>query len=129
MKGYKLLHTPFREQETKYWKDMDELHSVLHRIPGYFKGVVLELMEKPLSREDIREYIKNFPKLEKMMQKKRKHRGMSLDIEDNITRAIELKVLKEESGKLYLTPGGREIAEHMQEVIPFFCICMARDQV
>jgi len=61
MKGYKLLHTPFREQETKYWKDMDELHSVLHRIPGYFKGVVLELMEKPLSREDIREYIKNFP--------------------------------------------------------------------
>ncbi len=107
MKRYKLFHTPFREQETKYWKDMDEMHSVLHRIPGYFKGVVLELMEKPLSREDIREYVKNFPKLEKMMQKKRKHRGMSLDIENNITRAIKLKVLKEERGKLYLTPGER----------------------
>ena len=34
---------------------MGELHEVLHRLPGYFKAITLELIEKPMSREQIKE--------------------------------------------------------------------------
>jgi Co/Zn/Cd efflux system component len=43
-----------------------------------------------------------------------------LDLEGNLRKAIEKKVLEERDGRYHLTPGGREMAEHMQRVIPAF---------
>jgi Co/Zn/Cd efflux system component len=43
-----------------------------------------------------------------------------VDLDRDITAALERNVLEEEEGKYVLTPGGREMAEHMQAVIPLF---------
>jgi general stress protein CsbA len=100
----------------------------MHRFPGYFISVLLELIEKPMSGEEIDDYL---GRLERRMTgtrrlaKKRPARGRRLrsnevDLDRDIALAKELHVLEEMDGILHLTPGGREIAEHVQEVIPRF---------
>jgi Co/Zn/Cd efflux system component len=43
-----------------------------------------------------------------------------LHLKDHLRKAVEQKVLEERDGRYYLTPGGREMAEHMRRVIPAF---------
>lgn len=45
----------FRDQSTKYWRDANEMHEVLHSLPGYFKAFLLELMDKPMTRKELHE--------------------------------------------------------------------------
>jgi len=47
-------------------------------------------------------------------------RVRKINPDKNIASAIERGVREERDGKFFLTPGGREIAEHMQLTIPFF---------
>jgi hypothetical protein len=109
-----LPHSP---DKIKHWKDMNEMHAVLDGFPGYFKALVLELMEKPMSRDEMWESVM---RLENRLGKR--HRGKVS--EDNLDRdlafALESGALEERDGKFLLTPGGREIGEHMQEMIPSF---------
>jgi len=99
-----------------HWKDSDELHRVMHDFPGLFRSILLELLDKPMSRHEIRDF------LNRMGIGRRAHRigTAQLDLEENLHKAIEKKVLEERDGRYHLTPGGREIAEHMQKVIPAF---------
>ena len=39
-----------RREQTVHWKDSKELHRVLHDFPNIFRAILLELMDKPLSR-------------------------------------------------------------------------------
>lgn len=114
---YKKLHRRFRNRKTKFWKDWDELHKVMHRFPGYFISLLLEFMEKPMSPKEIREA---FDKIAMGVAGARRRRNAEKNLDKDIALAIELKVLEEKDGKLFLTPGGREIAEHVQEVVPLF---------
>ena len=41
----KIIHTRFYHQKTEHWKDMDELHEVLHSLPNYFKALTFELLD------------------------------------------------------------------------------------
>jgi hypothetical protein len=41
-------------------------------------------------------------------------------LDAELALAVELSVLEECDGKYRLTPGGREMTEHMQEMIPHF---------
>ena len=107
----------FRHRKAEHWMDMDELHEVIHSMPDYFKALTFELLEKPMSREEIRESVHH---LEMRMGGHHKREFARADIDGDIANAIERGVLEERDGKFFLTPGGREIAEHMQEVIPFF---------
>jgi hypothetical protein len=43
-----------------------------------------------------------------------------IDLDAELAHAIELNVLELRDEKYRLTPGGREMAEHMQEMIPRF---------
>ena len=106
-----------RHQKAEFWSDMGELHRVMHQLPDYFKGVLLELLAEPMSREEIEAYAR---RLETRMVGTRRIRGREIDVERDINLAIGLSVLEEKTGRFVLTPGGREIAEHMQEVIPLF---------
>jgi len=96
---------------------MGELHDILHSMPGYFKALTLELAEKPMSREEIQETVH---RLEMRMGGFHEREFARADINRDIANAIEHVVLDERDGRFFLTPGGREIAEHIQEVIPFF---------
>ena len=55
----KIIHTRFYHQKTEHWKDMDELHEVLHSLPNYFKALTFELLEKPMSRQALRESLRH----------------------------------------------------------------------
>ncbi len=111
----KFLH-PFRPAVT-HWKDSEEMHVVLHTLPGPFRALMLELLERPMSRDELQEVLRQMGM--RMGGRHDDHsRGIHLD--DEISRAIELGVLEKLDGKYTLTPGGRELAEHIREVIPLF---------
>jgi hypothetical protein len=103
---------PHSSEEFKHWDNFNEMHEVLDRFPGYFKALLLELMDKPMSREQMGESVTNLE-----MRLGKRHRG-NLDVD--LAFAVERGVLKEKERKFYLTSGGREIAEHMQKMIPLF---------
>ena len=105
-----------RKENPVHWKDSDELHRVMHDFPGLFRSILLELLDKPMSRHEIRDF------LNRMGIGRRAHRigTAQLDLEENLRKAIQKKVLEERDGRYHLTPGGREIAEQMQKVIPAF---------
>jgi len=107
----------FRHRQAEHWQDMYELHEVLHSLPGYIKALILELLEKPMSREEIRESVS---RLERRLGRHERRKFQRANPDNDIAFAIEQGVLVEKEGKFHLTPGGREIAEHLQEVIPFF---------
>ena len=105
-----------RKEKPVHWKDSNELHRVMHDFPGIFRAILLDLLDRSMSRHEIRDF------LNRMGIGGRAHRMRTaqLDLEENLRKAIEKKVLEERDGRYHLTPGGREIAEHMQRVIPAF---------
>jgi len=105
-----------RKEKPVHWKDSKELHRVMHDLPGIFRAMLLELLDRSMSRHEIRDFLNR-------MGVGRHAHGIGtaqLDLEENLRKAIEKKVLKERDGRYHLTPGGREIAEHMQRIIPAF---------
>jgi len=107
----------FRHRETEYWKNSDEMHDVLHRLPDYFKSLLPELLDMSMSREEIMAHMKRLQMAtgERVIDDVKKGR-----IDRDIQFAVKQGVLEDRDEKYELTPGGREIAELMQEVIPFF---------
>jgi len=105
-----------RREPSVHWKNSKELHSVLNKLPGIFKAVLLELADGPMSRHEIRDFLNR-------MGRDRHNRGTGkaqLNLEADLCKTIDLKVVEERDGRYHLTPGGREIAEHMQRLIPAF---------
>ena len=93
------------------------MHKVIHSFPGYFKALLLELSDQPMSRKELAEAMHH---LEVRMAAHHKRDFAKAELDQDIAVAIERGVLEEHDGKYLLTPGGREIAEHMQAAIPFF---------
>jgi Co/Zn/Cd efflux system component len=105
-----------RKDKPVHWRDSKELHRIMHDFPGVFRAILLELLDRTMSRHEIRDF------LNRMGMGRHAH-GIGtaqLDLEKNLRKAIEKKVLEERDGRYHLTPGGREIAEHMQRIIPAF---------
>jgi hypothetical protein len=55
----KTRFSPFRHQRKPpvHWKDSQEMHRIMHSLPGLIKGVLLELLDRPMGRHDIRQYL------------------------------------------------------------------------
>jgi hypothetical protein len=105
-------------REVKHWASWSEMHDVMHKAPGQIKALMLELLDKPLSRDEFYSFAE---RLEKRLLFGRDRKSFNLhEMDADIRRAVELGILKESDGLITLTPGGREIAEHMDAVIPFF---------
>jgi Co/Zn/Cd efflux system component len=105
-----------RREQPVHWKNSKELNRVMHHFPGTFRATLLELLDRSMSRHEIRDFLNR-------MGIGRHAHGIGtaqLELEENLCKAIEKKVLEERDGQYHLTPGGREIAEHMQRVIPAF---------
>jgi Co/Zn/Cd efflux system component len=107
---------PHPPEQAEHWKDFDEMHEVSDKLPGYFKALTLELIGKPMSREEMWRFVEQLG-----MRLGRRHRGKitKADFDKETVFAIERRIFEERDGKFSLTPAGREIAEHTQEVIPF----------
>ena len=105
-----------RKEKPAHWKDSKEMNRVMHDFPGTFRAILLELLDRSMSRHEIRDFLNR-------MGVGRHAHGIGtaqLDLEENLYKAIEKKVLEERDSRYHLTPGGKEIAEHMQRVIPAF---------
>jgi hypothetical protein len=105
---------------TTHWKDMDEMHEVLHSIPGSFKALIMELSDKPFSFDEIWDYLTRFPRVKKKIEKGKNFNKAMTYIEEHIDRAINQGVISEMNGKYHLSPKGLEMSHHMQEAIPVF---------
>jgi Co/Zn/Cd efflux system component len=105
-----------RKEKPLHWKDSQELHRVMHDFPGIFRVMLLELLDRSMSRHEIRDFLNRMG----VGRPDRRIGTAQLDLEENLRKAVEKKVLEERDGRYHLTPGGREIAEHMQRVIPTF---------
>jgi Co/Zn/Cd efflux system component len=115
----KIRFSPFRynRKPTVYWKDSHEMNRALHSLPGLIRGLLLELLDHPMSRHDIRHYVQRMGMSDSPGGKADK---AQLNLESHLLKAQELGVMKERDGRYSLTPGGREVAEHMNEMIPLF---------
>jgi hypothetical protein len=119
MKKNKTRFSPFRHQRkpTVHWKDSREMNRAMHSLPGLIRGLLLELLDRPMSRHDIRKYVQRMSMGDGAGGKADK---TQLNLERHLLKAQELGVMEERDGRYYLTPGGREVAEHMNEMIPLF---------
>jgi Co/Zn/Cd efflux system component len=105
---------------TTQWKDMDAMHEVMHDLPGPVKALIIEMLEKPLSFEEIWDYFTRFPRFERKLKKEQNLNKSRAYIEDHINRGVEEHIFYETNGNYHLTPKGLEMAHHMQEAIPVF---------
>ncbi|MBU2548852.1 MAG: cation transporter [Proteobacteria bacterium] len=111
--------SPFRQMkmEPEHWTDSKEMQRVMHSLPGLFRAVLLEMLDRPLSRHEIRDFISHMDLGVRASDRLGK---AHLELEAHLSRAIELEVLEEREGLYHLTAGGREMAEYMERVIPVF---------
>jgi Co/Zn/Cd efflux system component len=111
--------SPFRDQRkpTVHWKDSREMHRVMRSLPGVFRGVMLELLDRSMDRHDIRRFLQRMSMSDSGSGKVDK---VQLSLEKHLRTAQEKGIVEERHGRYHLTPGGREAAEHMKEVIPLF---------
>jgi Co/Zn/Cd efflux system component len=108
---------PFKHRRlpSEHWKDSKEMHRMMRSFSGIFRALLLELLERPMSRQEMRD----------ALNRMRGHRGRrvreaQLRLTDSLDKAVQLNVLEKRDGLYRLTPGGREIAKHMETVIPAF---------
>jgi hypothetical protein len=100
-----------------YWVDFNAMHEVLDKFSGYFKALILELIDKPMDRAEIWESV---TKLVSRLGKRRRSKTDMSSPNKDLEYALQRGVLKEKDARFLLTPKGREIAEHMMKVIPRF---------
>jgi len=91
------------------------MHRIMHSFSGMFRALLLELLERPMSRQDVRDTLNRM-----RGHGDRRIREAQLKLTNTLDKAVELNVLEQKAGLYHLTPGGREIAEHMEMVIPAF---------
>ena len=91
------------------------MHRIMHSFSGIFRALLLELLERPMSRQHIRDTLNRM-----RGHGDRRIREAQLKLTNTLDKAVELNVLEQRDGLYHLTPGGREIAEHMEMVIPAF---------
>jgi len=100
--------------KTEYWQDKDDLRNVNSHLSGYFKVITIELLEKPMSHNEILKLVYHFKiRLGNLIDKEYTEKDLGKDI----TFAIEHDIVKEKDGKVFLTLRGREIAKFLQKIV------------
>ena len=107
---------PHPVELAEHWKSLDEMHMVSDTLPSYLKALMLELVEKQLSRGEMWECIEQLGR----RIRKRQANVTRANLDEELISALERNIVEERGGRFSLTPAGSEIAEHLQNVIPFF---------
>jgi cation diffusion facilitator family transporter len=111
--------SPFRHrrQPTVHWRNSREMHQVIRAFRGTFRALLLELLNQPLTRSELRDILQRMGMSAKSGRKTGK---AQLYLEQDLEKAKDLGVVEEREGKYFLTPSGRELSGHMQMYIPEF---------
>jgi Co/Zn/Cd efflux system component len=109
------------KKETAHWRDMDEMHRVMHNFPGFIKALIIELTDRPFTFDEILDYLERFPQFERKLKRKGNLESVREELKTHIDGVVEQHVFSiDKNGKYHLTPRGLEMASHMQEAIPVF---------
>lgn len=106
-----------RRGPSEHWKDAKELHEVMHSLPGYFRALLLDWIDNPMTFEEIESAISG---IEIRMSRNQRRKLRNAVVRKDIEFAMHRGVIEQKDGTYSLTPGGKEIALHMQRVIPLF---------
>jgi hypothetical protein len=82
---------------------MTELHKVLHSFPGYFRTILIELLEGSKSYEEILDYMS---RLKMRLGPKHRDKITEENLKKNIASALDQHVLVQRQGGYSLTRGG-----------------------
>ena len=91
------------------------MHRMMQRFSGIFRALLLELLERPMTRQDIRDTLNRM-----RGHRDRRLREAQLRLTKTLDKALAWNILEQREGLYHLTPGGREMAEHMEMMIPAF---------
>lgn len=98
----------------EYWHDKGDLRNVNSHLSGYFKVITIELLERPMSHKEILQLVYHFKiRLGDLIDKE----YTEIDLDKDITFAIEHGIIEEKDGKVFLTLRGREIAKFLQKIV------------
>ncbi|MCD4845229.1 MAG: cation transporter [Methanosarcinales archaeon] len=104
----------FFHPKTEYWQDRGDLRNANSHLSGYFKAITIELLERPMSHKEILQFVYHFKiRLGNLIDKE----YTEIDLDEDITFAIEYDMIEEKNGKVFLTLRGREIAKFMQKIV------------
>lgn len=106
-----------RSRKTSYWKDTDELLQVMHSLPGYFRALLLDLIDNPMTYDELFISLK---KLEMRTTGKERIKLRKTDFKRDLETAAAFGVIEYKEEKYVLTPGGEEMARYINEIIPLF---------
>ena len=105
-----------QKTETKHWKDYDTMHRVIHDVSGIFKAILLEMLDMPFSRYDMRLFIQQFS----FAVNDRRTKHFQLRLKSDLEKAFKYDMIISKDGKYYLTDRGRELAEEVKTFLPGF---------
>lgn len=106
-----------RTRPVLHWKNSKELYRVMHSLPGYFKAILIEMIERPMTRKELGETVEN---LETRLPGRRKRKLKDAEINRDIDFAVNHGLLEIMDDKYLLTPGGRELAQCIKDAVPLF---------
>lgn len=99
------------------WKNSKEMHKVVNSFRLDFKALLLELLDQPLTRHEMRDRIQCIG-ASFIFHSRRKKSQFRLD--ENLAKAVEADLLELTDGRYSLTPKGKELVGHIQDIIPRF---------
>ena len=105
-----------RKTVTRHWKDYDTMHRAIHDVSGIFRAILLEMLDRPYSRHDMRLFIQQFSF--KMRDKRTKH--LQLRLKSDLEKAFKHEMITLKNGNYHLTDRGRELAEEVKAFLPGF---------
>ena len=112
--GHRLFKPAHAEDGLTHWDTFDDLHRAIHDFDGPFRAILLELVGKPMSRREMRDFLRH-PSLQHWQ--KRSDTGQ-LTLAKNLEEAERRNVVEQKDGAYHLTLRGREMTTHMESMIP-----------
>ena len=106
-----------RSLETVHWKNGDEMHDALHRFSGVFRALLLDLLDRPMSRHEMRDRIQRLTS--GIILGPHRNKGQRR-LEGDLEEALKADEVAWQGERYALTPRGKEMAAHMLDIIPRF---------
>lgn len=101
----------------EHWENQDEMHKVINMMPGYMNAIFLELLSSPMNGQQLQH---KFDALEFSIMPMAQKMKNKVDLDADLKKAVNNGILELNDKQYCLTPRGRELAMHVETVIPQF---------
>ncbi|MBN2380910.1 cation transporter [candidate division WOR-3 bacterium] len=108
------------QKKYKHFNDLNDLHRTRDRLKGPIKLLLFDLKNQPMTRIELKGVLTSFmPHAYKTSGPRDRDRGEKI-LTESLEYGFDNGVIEEKGGLIHLTHKGRELTEHMEEVIPWF---------